>query len=416
MTTTTKAVALAGAIVMAALVRVPIATAGPDAATIKEARTAFEKGDAAYNLGRFDEAVTWFTKAYEIWPVPDFLYNIAQSYRQAGNCKQALFSYRRYLSLKDKDKEAPLSKKERAEIERLIKEVDACAAKAESSASKPPDGLKGTPTTPPAAPPPAETTPPTPPPTEKTTPTPSITTPSTSSVPTPVVTPTAPVATPSTTPTAPTTPPRVATATPIPSRVEPSKPVPIDESDDELVDVGEPSPAMKTPSVVSARLMAGVTKLGTGKLFVPIQPAFMFSAGYPLALGSATFEFGGGVSFSPIQYDTMDDTKHASFIGVRATLGVTYMLRPSIGLRGDVGVGMARLGGLAEGNPFTDDRHPGSFTMLSIRVGVAADYAVTSKVFATISPFAFTFSPAPARLYMGSLKAIDIAIGVGYRM
>ena len=79
----------------------------------------YNKGDAAYNLGRFDEAIENFTKAYEEWPLPEFLYNIAQSYRQQGNCKQALFFYKRFKSLKEKDKDNPLTQKQRDEVDGL---------------------------------------------------------------------------------------------------------------------------------------------------------------------------------------------------------------------------------------------------------------------------------------------------------
>src|SRR5689334_21971491 len=93
----------------------PIASAQPvdNQAAAEEAYT---KGDTAYNLGRYDEAAEWFTKAYESWPQPEFLYNIAQSYRLGGNCKQALHFYKRFKSIKEKDKDAPLSKKKKAEI------------------------------------------------------------------------------------------------------------------------------------------------------------------------------------------------------------------------------------------------------------------------------------------------------------
>jgi hypothetical protein len=63
----------------------------------------------------------------------------------------------------------------------------------------------------------------------------------------------------------------------------------------------------------------------------------------------------------------MDTTERASLLGARATVGATYPVGPQMGLRGDLGLGIARLSGLVDENPFTDDRKAASFTMLSFR-------------------------------------------------
>ena len=57
-----------------------------------------EEGEAGEMIdepkdARYDEAVAWFTKAYEAWQLNEFLYNIAQSYRLSGNCKKAYEYY-----------------------------------------------------------------------------------------------------------------------------------------------------------------------------------------------------------------------------------------------------------------------------------------------------------------------------------
>ena len=120
----------------------------------KKAEEAFTKGNTAYNLGRFDEAVDQFTKAYEAWPLPDFLYNIAQSYRLAGNCKQAVYFYKRFRSLKEKDTASPLSAKKKEEVDKFVRELSDCAAKAETGGNAQPQtidrppGIGNTPTTP----------------------------------------------------------------------------------------------------------------------------------------------------------------------------------------------------------------------------------------------------------------------------
>lgn len=354
------------------------ATADPDEATIKIARSHYEKGDAAYNLGRFDEAIGWFTKAYEAWPVPDFLYNIAQSYRQAGNCKQALFGYKRYLSLKDKDKSAPLSKKERGEIERFIKELTECAAKTDSSAATPPDALKGT------------------------VPAPSTSPQASTSTPTPGTTVTAQAQGAAST-SDPAKPTLTASATDKPT-----------EPDADAVAVARP--ATTVPELVSAYAVAGVAVFRAGGLSMPVQPSFAIGAGYPILAGPIMLDVGVRVSLSPIQYDTMTSTKTAMLSAVHATAAANYTLAPKISLRGDLGLGIAMLNRLADGNPFTDSREAASFKMLSMRFGLSADYAITRNLIATFAPISIDFMLVPGPLFIDSLVQFDVLAGVGYRM
>jgi tetratricopeptide (TPR) repeat protein len=65
----------------------------------KIARGHFERAESAFNLGRFDEALTGYQAAYEALPLPAFLFNIAQCHRNLRNREQAVFFYQRYLSL-----------------------------------------------------------------------------------------------------------------------------------------------------------------------------------------------------------------------------------------------------------------------------------------------------------------------------
>ena len=81
------------------------ATAFADEAS---ARKKYDAGERAYNLGEFHKAVELFKEAYADWPEPAFLFNIAQTYRQAGDCKQALFFYKRFLALKQQDTKKPI--------------------------------------------------------------------------------------------------------------------------------------------------------------------------------------------------------------------------------------------------------------------------------------------------------------------
>ena len=59
----------------------PTVVFAADRAT-QEAKTHFQAGQTKYKLGRFDEALADYSKAYELKPIPSFLFNIGQCHRQ----------------------------------------------------------------------------------------------------------------------------------------------------------------------------------------------------------------------------------------------------------------------------------------------------------------------------------------------
>jgi tetratricopeptide (TPR) repeat protein len=105
-----------------------------------------------YDLGHFAEAAQEFEAAYQLKNDPAFLYDLAQSYRQAGNPEQALHFYRTYLRYVPK----PAN---RAEIDQRIAALEQQLAQKGTSTEPPPP-----PVTPPASAAPGVTTTPPPPP------------------------------------------------------------------------------------------------------------------------------------------------------------------------------------------------------------------------------------------------------------
>ncbi|MBV8757795.1 MAG: tetratricopeptide repeat protein [Deltaproteobacteria bacterium] len=331
----------------------------------RAAEDEFNKGNTAYNLGKWDEAIDHFTKAYEALPQPEFLYNIAQAHRQAGNCKQATYFYKRFLSLKEHDKTAPLSAKTKADIDRFIAQLSDCAAKQESSANAKPDTT--------VSPPPTTT----------------------------------PTTTTSLTPT---------TATPTPAKPETTvatadKPE-SEEDDDTSVKVTTETGA---PQLISLRAVSGVARLSSGDLDMPVQPTFALAAGYPLMIGPLELDLGVGGSYTPLPYQTMVAQKRGMMLGARAVVGAAYAVTPAFAVRGELGGGIVQLGGLEMGNPLVTDRSAKSFTLPNVRVGVAADYLITKNIVATVAPFTIGYSPGNSSLYGGSLLEIDVLVGIGYR-
>src|SRR5438270_3474135 len=65
----------------------------------RQARELFQNAEKSFNLGRFPEALADYQAAYEAKPLPAFLFNIAQCYRNMQSYERARFFFRRYLAL-----------------------------------------------------------------------------------------------------------------------------------------------------------------------------------------------------------------------------------------------------------------------------------------------------------------------------
>lgn len=83
---------------LAVLFAVTPQTAFAEDNATRTARRHFAKGDKLFALGRFEEALGHYEKAYEAKPLAGFLFNIAQCHRNLGHIDEAIFSYRKYLT------------------------------------------------------------------------------------------------------------------------------------------------------------------------------------------------------------------------------------------------------------------------------------------------------------------------------
>ncbi|MFC1609467.1 tol-pal system YbgF family protein [Myxococcota bacterium] len=69
-------------------------------ANTRQAKRYFKKAETHYKLGRFEDALEQYSKAYEAKPLPGFLFNIAQCHMELRHYKRALFFYEGYLQEK----------------------------------------------------------------------------------------------------------------------------------------------------------------------------------------------------------------------------------------------------------------------------------------------------------------------------
>jgi hypothetical protein len=61
------------------------------------AREHSQRGDTLYDLQHFAEAAKEYEAAYQLKPIPDLLFNLAQAYRYAGDYNRAIVSFRAFL-------------------------------------------------------------------------------------------------------------------------------------------------------------------------------------------------------------------------------------------------------------------------------------------------------------------------------
>jgi iron complex outermembrane recepter protein len=96
-----------------------------------EAQRHWTAGMAHFQLEEWDDAIKEWEAGFRLKPVPQFLYNIAQAYRQSKRYDKALSFYRKYLRMQP---DAP----NRAEVEGHVKTLDKLVAEQQKATSKPP--------------------------------------------------------------------------------------------------------------------------------------------------------------------------------------------------------------------------------------------------------------------------------------
>jgi tetratricopeptide (TPR) repeat protein len=126
---------------------------------LEEARTLFNKATVEYNVGRFQQALDLYTKAYERVPKPALLFNIGQCHRLLGHYDQALFFYSGYLREKPEAANRSLVEQHMAEAKQALEQQRAAEAEAQrraaqQSGSAPPPEAHASEPAPAAAPPP----------------------------------------------------------------------------------------------------------------------------------------------------------------------------------------------------------------------------------------------------------------------
>ena len=100
--------------------------------SLRDAKLHYENGQAHFEHAEYDAAITEFTRANELAPVPLMKFNIAQAYRLKGDCVKALVLYQEYLA-------GGPPAADRQLVESLVREMEASVARvAEPPRATPP--------------------------------------------------------------------------------------------------------------------------------------------------------------------------------------------------------------------------------------------------------------------------------------
>jgi hypothetical protein len=318
----------------------------------------YRKGKTAYDLGNFDEAIKYFKQAYAMQPHEAHLYNIAQAYRQAGDCRNALFFYKRYVAVGGE------KARHYEVVQRRIKELASSCKVIDDMKNKPPlDSLEpgrgeNVAGAEPAATGSSET-----------------------------------AATTGTTETGGTV-----TTSPV---VEPGPSDPVLAASLELggavLDIGE------------LEISGAHFSLGVG-------------AGYPLSFGKFGLTLGGLFTYTPVPWtnEVTNTSGTSALIGVIGNIGARYAATDQIAIRLEVGAGALILTGLSRGSVFLPDdtMATGALGMFNVRAGIGAEYLITDNLVLSASPFVFSYSPAKEglRAEVDKFVRIDFIAGLGYRL
>lgn len=355
----------------------------------KRATDLWKKGTTQYDLRNFKEAIELYKKGYEEAPAPFFLYNIAQAYRQLGDCNNAIFFYKRYLS--QARYTAKRDAKVEAQVKDRIKDLEDNCKQTEEIKKRPPEkamqpdtvrnsGTSGGGTTSPTEGNGTEG--------------------------------------------------GGTTKTDEGTKTEGNKTVAsADDDDDDDYENGYTgggttvTGAVYHPTKVVGRAEVGTAILGIGsEVDVPAQFSLRLGAGYPMTFGKIGAEFGVLFTLTPVPWDNVDydESGTAMLTSLLANAGFTYPVIPKLAVRGEIGLGGQFFSGLAAGNPFTlgGASTTGALGVFNIRFGIGAEYAVTDNIVVSAAPIIFSYSPAPANMRddISSLTRFELMAGVGYKL
>jgi len=319
-----------------------------------DAKSAHEAGRAAYEAKRYEDAAEAFKATYEHDPNPVLLVNVAESYKRAGDCVQALTYYERFLEAVPKG-DLHITMTGRAAALR-----PKCPAAAIHPAPAPP----------PEAEPGSEAR---------------------------LAGSRAETATPEVPPVAPAPPPVAAEAEqptePSPAATQPSWQVGL-EAGVSNARWGPVSTGVQPSVQITADRIWWAGKLGFG-----------------VGVGGQWTRLGyKSATFAPESYEDS-----ASILSATASAQVRLQLIDWLAIRLDLGGGLTRVSGFKAWNELGTNGAgtEGSVTLGTARVGLGADIPLTGALGLRVTALALSYSPAPTEAREGISQVLTLGGGLG---
>ncbi len=135
----TRRWAIVAAVLGALAIGAPSAGFAQDASEVEspdpEARQAFRDGRAAYDEGRYEAALVFFTRSYELARYPELLYNIGLAHDRLRHDRDALAAFRAYLDAVPTTPNRPAIESRIRVLEEEVAREDEVARRLEASSS-----------------------------------------------------------------------------------------------------------------------------------------------------------------------------------------------------------------------------------------------------------------------------------------
>jgi len=103
---------------------------------VRQAKSHFKQGEAFLKQSLWDDAIHEFEAAYELMPLPDLMFNIAQAYRQKGDPAARDHALEIYVKFVDVQPEGQVADEARTHIAYLLKDKEAREIEAKHKAEE----------------------------------------------------------------------------------------------------------------------------------------------------------------------------------------------------------------------------------------------------------------------------------------
>ncbi len=314
----------------------------------------YERGKRHYERGDYPQALKSFLRAYDEHPAPEYLYNIAQTHRMLGHCRESLDYYQRFLAEQPAESARKIAENHVATLEQQCGEPEPKPSSPEPSSPSEP-----------VRPAPAEGA-------------------------------------------------IADTAAPAPAETRAATTASVDASKPEAPP-GSVSLALGRPFAVAE---AGVALYDMGAVDAPAVAALRLGIGYPVSLGAIELEGSASIELSPMSYrDAAEGRVTLGTImiggGARYEFAPRWRGRAAVGLGDAMMFGLDTGNPFTEDRMSAGVQH-----MLSVRGELGASYALNDRLHILASPLVLTYCARSGDLAddVGSVVRYAFLAGAAYSL